>query len=231
MDAPAPISGIVFDCDGLLLETESRWTIAEEIVCADNDAEFSMDLKRMMLGSSVPRAGVILAEWCGRPVEEGPRFADELLVAFRRAVDEHGVDPLPGVLTLLSALAGRIPMAVASNNAEPETRRTLSRSTLPDVFDAFRCAGGGLAAKPEPDMYLAACAALGVEPGEAVAFEDSVPGATAALRAGMRVVGIPSTPGVVLTTPVVLTSMEEVDVEALLSGHLIGPPARVPARS
>ena len=231
MNAPAPVSGIVFDCDGLLLETESRWTIAEEIVCADNDAEFSMDLKRMMLGSSVPRAGVILAEWCGRPVEEGPRFADELLVAFRRAVDEHGVDPLPGVPALLSALAGRVPMAVASNNTEPETRRTLSRSTLPDVFDAFRCAGGELAAKPEPDMYLAACAALGVEPGEAVAFEDSVPGAAAAMRAGMRVIGIPSTPGVVLTTPVVLTSMEEVDVDALLSGHLIGRPTGVPARS
>lgn len=228
MTAPTPIAGIVFDCDGLLLETETRWTIAEEIVCADNDAEFTMDLKRRMLGSSIPRAGVILAEWCGRPQEEAPRFADELLVAFRRAVDEHGVDPLPGVPELLDRLAGRIPMAVASNNAEQETRRTIGRSTLPDVFEAFRCAGDGLAAKPEPDMYLAACAALGVDPQDAVAFEDSMPGATAAMRAGMRVIGIPSTPGVVLDTPLVLESMEEVDVDDLLSGRLIGRPETIP---
>lgn len=225
-----PIAAVVFDCDGLLLETETRWTIAEEIVCADHGTPFTMDLKRRMLGSSIPRAGVMLAEWCGYPADEGPRFADELIVAFRRAIDEHGVDPLPGVHEILGALAGRIPIAVASNNVEAETRRTLGRSTLPDVFDAFRCAGDGLAAKPEPDIYLAACAALDVDPAAAVAFEDSVPGATAALRAGMRVVGIPSTPGVVLTTPVVLTSMTEVDVEDLLSGRLIGPPTGVPTR-
>lgn len=221
----APITGIVFDCDGLLLETESRWTIAEQIVCADNGTPFTMELKHMMLGSSIPRAGVMLAEWCGRPIDEGPRFAEELLIAFRRAVDEHGVDPLPGVPELLTAVAGRIPLAVASNNAEPETRRTLGRSTLPDVFDAFRCAGGGLAAKPEPDMYLAACEALGVDPRDAVAFEDSMPGAIAAMRAGMRVIGIPSTPGVVLDTPLVLESMAEVDPGDLLSGRLIARPA------
>lgn len=225
MTSPRPITGIVFDCDGLLLETETRWTIAEEIVCAENDAEFSMDLKRQMLGSSIPRAGVMLAAWCGRPESEGPRFADELLVAFRRAVDEYGVEPLPGVADFLSAVHGRVPLAVASNNTEEETRRTLSRSTLPDVFSAYRCAGGALPAKPAPDMYLAACAAIGVEPRDAVAFEDSVPGATAAMRAGMRVIGIPSTPGVVLPTPVVLSSIADIDVDDLLAGRVIAPPS------
>lgn len=220
-----PIAGVVFDCDGLLLETETRWTIAEEIVCADHGTAFTMDLKRMMLGSSIPRAGVMLAEWCGHPPEEGPRFADELLVAFRRAVDEHGVEPLPGVLEILDALAGRVPLAVASNNAEPETRRTLSRSTIPDVFEAFCCAGNGLPAKPAPDMFMAACHAIGVEPRDVVAFEDSMPGATAAVRAGMRVIGIPSTPGVILETPVVLGTMAEIDADELLSGRLIPRPA------
>jgi len=220
---PTPTRAVVFDCDGLLLETESRWTLAEQAVCAANDTAFDMELKHRLHGTSLADAGLLLAEWCDAPPSEGPRFGQELIEAYRTAIDEHGVEPMPGVPEILEALHGRVPLAVASNTAEPDTRRVLARSGLGDVFDAIRCAGDGIAAKPAPDVYLAACAAVGAEPATAAAFEDSPLGSRAAMAAGMRVIGIPSVPGSELDTPILLPSMAAVDVRALLDGDLFVP--------
>jgi beta-phosphoglucomutase-like phosphatase (HAD superfamily) len=88
------------------------------------------------------------------------------------------------------------------------------------VFRTVICAGNGLAPKPEPDVYLAACRALGREAGDCAAFEDSPTGAAAARTAGMRVVGVPSIPGQRLEADVVLGSLAGIDVGALLEGRL-----------
>ena len=66
----------------------------------------------------------------------------------------------------------------------------LGRLDIRDCFDAVVCAGGAIAAKPEPDVYLAACAALNVDPAEALAIEDSPHGITAAKRAGLWCVAL-----------------------------------------
>lgn len=224
MSEPVPVTAVVFDCDGLLLETESRWTMAEQAVCAAHATPFDMELKRRLHGTSLGDAGLLLADWCGAPPADGPDFGAQLMAAYRAAVDEHGVEPMPGVARVLDALAGRVPLAVASNTAEPDTRHVLARSGLPtDVFDAIRCAGAAIAPKPAPDVYLAACAALDREPATSVAFEDSPLGARAATAAGMRVIGVPSVPGSTLTTPLVLASMADLDVDAMLDGRLLPP--------
>lgn len=206
----------MFDCDGLLLETESRWTMAEERVCDAHSVAFTMDLKRQMLGSSIERAGALLAAWVGLNSSHGPRMGKELLAAYRQVVDEHGVEPMPGVVDLLRALHGRVPLAVASNTHEAETRRVIAAAGLPEVFQAVVCAGGNIPPKPAPDLYLAACAAMNAEPSNSVAFEDSPLGAAAATAAGMFVIGVPSTVGVTLTTHRVLATLEEITASDLI---------------
>jgi HAD superfamily hydrolase (TIGR01509 family) len=211
----------VFDCDGLLLETESRWTIAEEVLCDRWGVAFSMELKRRLLGTHLDRSGEILAEWFRKPAEEAPAMADELIGAYRDAIDEHGVEPMPGALELVTGLAGQLPIAVASNTNIDDTRRVLARSALPDeVFAAVVCAGGPITPKPAPDVYLAACAALDCDPSRTVAFEDSPVGAQAAAAAGLVVVGVPSTPGVVLDAHVVIGSLARVDPARLRHGTI-----------
>lgn len=190
--------------------------MAEELVCDRHGVAFHMDLKRAMLGSSIERAGALLADWVGLPAEQGPQMGQELLVAYREVVDQHGVKPLPGVIRMLDALADRIPVAVASNTNEVDTRRVLAASGVPWVFNAIVCAGGTIPPKPAPDLYLAACAALDSAPAQCVAFEDSPLGAAAALAAGMYVIGIPSTEGVTLDTHRVVASMEAIDLADLL---------------
>lgn len=190
--------------------------MAEERVCRMHDVAFSMDLKRQMLGSSIERAGELLARWVGLEPSEGPRMGRELLLAYRAVVDEHGVQPMPGAARLLNELRGRIPIAVASNTNEADTRRVLARSGLPEVFTAIVCAGGVIPPKPAPDLYLSACSALGARPANSVALEDSPLGAEAATAAGMFVIGVPSTVGVTLSTHRVVTSLEHVAVAELL---------------
>jgi HAD superfamily hydrolase (TIGR01509 family) len=152
-------------------------------------------------------------------------LADQLLTAYRAAVDEHGVDPMPGAAELVVALADRVPVAVASNTHEVDTRRVLIRSGLPDVFTAIVCAGDGISPKPAPDVYVAACAALGAEPSAAIALEDSPTGVAAARAAGMHVIGVPSTPGVPLDAHRVVASLTDVTVDILVGGRRGGAQA------
>jgi HAD superfamily hydrolase (TIGR01509 family) len=206
----------VFDCDGTLLETESRWTIAEQMLCERWDVPFSMELKRRLLGTHISRSGEILADWFGQPADTAPSFGEALIVAYREAVDAHGVEAMPGALELVTALTGRLPMAVASNTNIDDTRRVLARSPLPDVFEVVVCAGGEITPKPAPDVFLAACHALGHEPRHTLAFEDSPVGSAAAMAGGLRVYGVPSTPGVTLTAHVTLTSLRDITARDLL---------------
>ena len=215
----------MFDCDGLLVETESRWTLAEQAVCDRWGVPFSIELKRRLLGTSLDRAGELLAEWVGEREERAPALAAALIAAYREAVDERGVEPMPGAENLVAALAGRVPIAVASNTREADTRRVLARSGLsPERFDAIVCAGDGIEPKPSPDVYLAACAALGAPPHVAVALEDSPLGVAAATTAGLWVIGVPSTPRVALACDLTVSSLTDLAADALLSG--VGPRRR-----
>jgi HAD superfamily hydrolase (TIGR01509 family) len=204
----ADAAAVVFDCDGLLLETESRWTIAEQALVRGHGGTWTTELKWRMLGMSLSQAAHILADWLGLEPAAAPALAVELEAEYASALAEHGAEPMPGALALLDALAGRVPLAVASNTPEPHLGAALRAGGLPDVFAAVVGSGGELRPKPAPDVYLAACRALAVDPAAALAFEDSQPGCDAARAAGLRVVGVPSLPGQVLRADVQLASLE-----------------------
>lgn len=175
-----------------------------------------MDLKRRLLGTHIQLSGRILADWVGADPTQAPVLAEEFITAYRDAVDTHGVEVMPGALELVVALSEHVPIAVASNTHIDDTRRVLARSALPDVFDTVVCAGDGIPPKPAPDVYLAACAALGVDPTEAAAFEDSPVGAAAAMAGGLRVYGVASTPGVTVDAHVTLRSLLDISVDDLI---------------
>jgi HAD superfamily hydrolase (TIGR01509 family) len=207
---------VVFDCDGLLLETESRWTIAEQVLLERRGVPWSQDLKDAMLGTSLSQSSVLLARFAGLPDEDAPALGEELMAEYTQALAVHGVEPMPGVRELLQRLDGQLPLAVASNTLESYTRAALAASGLPPFHRALVCAGGEHAPKPAPDVYLAACLALGVEPAGAIAFEDSQPGCDAARAAGLWTIGVPSQPGQTLEADETLASLLELDTSALL---------------
>ena len=185
---------IVFDNDGLLLDTEVAWTRAEEALFARHGSEFTLEHKRSLLGSSRATAAAKLEVMLDRP---GRGF--ELVDECRELVMEEalaGVPPRPGALELLAVVReASVPVALASNSSRAFVERVLSVAGLLDGhFDLIVTADDVEHPKPAPDLYLAACAGLGAAPERAAALEDSLPGVASARAAGLFVVAVPYFP-------------------------------------
>jgi HAD superfamily hydrolase (TIGR01509 family) len=194
---PRP-DAVVFDNDGLLLDTESVWTRAEEDLFKRRGATFSPADKRRLVGTSAAIAGGVLEERLGEPgravalIEE----LNELVVAEL----EHGVEAMVGARDLLAALRRRgTPIGLVSNSPLAFVVRSLELVGFEGHFDVVLSAHEVAAPKPAPDPYLEACRRLGVEAGPSVvALEDSPTGVAAARAAGLTVIGVPSIAGVAL---------------------------------
>lgn len=196
MPAALP-DAVVFDNDGLLLDTESVWTRAEEDLFALRGLAFTPADKLELVGTSAGIAGRILE----RRLEEPGRAAElieelnELVVAEL----ERGVEAMVGARELLERLRGKVPLGLVSNSPLRFVRRSIEIVGFEAHFDVVLSAHEVSAPKPAPDPYLEACRRLGVEPGPAVvALEDSPTGVAAARAAGLTVIGIPSVEGVAL---------------------------------
>src|SRR4051794_18393801 len=197
MAEPAP-AAVIFDNDGLLLDTESVWTRAERDIFERREVEFSPAHKRELVGTS--------AEECGRLLEqrlEEPGKALELIEELNELVIaelEHGVEAMVGARELLNRLKERgTPIGLVSNSPLRFVQRSLEIVGFHDSFDVVLSAHEVAAAKPSPDPYLEACRRLGVQPSPAViVLEDSPTGVAAGRAAGLTVIGIPSVEGVVL---------------------------------
>jgi HAD superfamily hydrolase (TIGR01509 family) len=189
-------AAVIFDNDGLTLDTEHTWTRAESALYARYGTEFTLDHKREMLGTSGVKSALTMERHLGQPGR-----GDELRVELRELVhaelDGAGVEPMPGALELLAALRERaIPIGLATNSGREFATRALRAAGVYDRFDAVVSAEDVERPKPAPDVYLAAAAAVGADPEDCVALEDSETGVAAARAAGMTVIGVPSFPGI-----------------------------------
>jgi len=183
---------VVFDNDGLLLDTEEAWTRAEQKLFGGLGRTFTIEHKRILIGSSRTMAAAKLEALLERP-GEGEALMDELLALVMEEALQ-GVEPRPGARRLLERLSDAgIPLALASNSEREFVQRTLeSAGLLPDgPFAAVVSANDIEHPKPAPDIYLEACRRLGVSPAEAVALEDSPIGVASAAAAGMFVIAVP----------------------------------------
>lgn len=197
METPLP-AAVVFDNDGLLLDTESVWTRAEQDLFERRGLDFTPKHKRELVGTSAEIAGGILEQRLGEPgcAAELIEELNELVVAEL----EHGVEAMLGAADLLQSLKQRgTPIGLVSNSPLLFVQRSLEIVGFVDHFDVVLSAHEVAAPKPAPDAYLEACRRLGVEPGpDVVALEDSPTGVAAARAAGLTVIGVPSLEGIEL---------------------------------
>jgi HAD superfamily hydrolase (TIGR01509 family) len=178
---------VIFDCDGVLVDSEGP---VAEVVSA-NLARHGLPLSpeevdRLFTGGTLAGTGERARAMGARLPDTwvGDTYA-EIYARLR-----EGVPVIPGVLDLIAALdEARIPRWIASNGAYEKMRITLTPSGLWDRFEGRIVSREILAPKPAPDMILHALAAEEVAPEDAVMIDDSVPGCTAAARAGVRCLG------------------------------------------
>jgi HAD superfamily hydrolase (TIGR01509 family) len=189
---------VLFDNDGLLLDTEGLWTNAEMSLFERRGRAFGPDDKRAVLGKSGEVAAATLEERLDEP-GQGLALLEELeALAFEEFGQE--VAAMDGAVELLDALhrAG-IPVALVSNSPSKLVARALESAGLSGVFETVVTPEPPLRPKPAPDVYKEACRALGVETAGAMALEDSPTGVAAARAAGITVIGVPSMPGLDLS--------------------------------
>lgn len=212
---PFPPDAVVFDLDGLLVDSEGAWARATRRVVEDLGGPWDDGVHRLLLGTGPDAAARIVAAHLGH--RHGPdAVAARMLVA---AADEFatGLDPRPGALHLVAALHGRLPLAVATNSSRVLAEPALASSGLAGRFEAVVCADDVVAPKPAPEPYAKACAACGARAGRSVALEDSPAGTQSARAAGLWVIGCPSLPGVALpAADAVVASLAEVDADVLV---------------
>jgi HAD superfamily hydrolase (TIGR01509 family) len=183
---------VVFDCDGLLVDTEPRWTIAEAEMFRRHGLGFGPEQKALLIGTSTGDAGEIMAGLFGTP-GQGRQLGADLLALAVEVISREAL-PMPGAVDLVALVSRAVPVAVASNSPRHLLAVTLDRSGFTASFPVSVAGDEVARAKPAPDLYLAACAALSAEPAGCLAFEDSVTGLRAAQAAGLRTVAVPSMP-------------------------------------
>jgi HAD superfamily hydrolase (TIGR01509 family) len=193
-----PPACVIFDCDGLLVDSESAWTRAEATLYERHGIAFTLEHKHELLGTSGPVAIATLERHLGLAEGDGAALLGELNQLALEEV-KRAAPALPGAVELVAALAeAGVPIGVASNSPHVLVDASLRSAGLQDAFAAVVSAQDVAHGKPAPDVYLEACRRLDADPGASIALEDSPTGVQAARAAGLHVIGVPSLEGVQL---------------------------------
>jgi HAD superfamily hydrolase (TIGR01509 family) len=171
----------VFDFDGLLVDTARCWHQAYTNALALSGRRLDPALTKTLAGASISTAATRLDV-----------AADDLRSLLVASFAEQRLLPLPGATELVRRLRRRALLAVATNAPRSLVSAALQQVGLLDSFDLILSAETQPREKPAPDVYCAACAELGIDPADAIAFEDSPTGVLAARCAGLVVVYVPS---------------------------------------
>jgi HAD superfamily hydrolase (TIGR01509 family) len=185
---------VIFDCDGVLVDTEPVANRALARVLAEEGFPVAYEeCRRLFVGRTMDAVKAHVEASLGRALrEDWPSYIrDETLKAF-----EQGIEPVAGAEDALRVLAARgTPYCVASSGRFEKMRFTLGRTgLLPLVADVLFSAEEVAHGKPAPDLFLHAAARMGHVPERCLVIEDSVPGVQAGVAAGMTVIGYAGDP-------------------------------------
>jgi HAD superfamily hydrolase (TIGR01509 family) len=182
---------VIFDMDGLLLDSEPVWHEAERELARLWGAEWTEEDARACTGRGIPGTAARLAEVARRPfdAEAHPRL---LVDTFLARADKVG--PKPGARAIVRRLrALDVPLGLGSSSPLRVVATLLGAQGLDGEFSAIVTADDVEHVKPEPHIFLRCAELLGVVAASCVVIEDSFAGVTAAKRAGMRVIAVPDT--------------------------------------
>ena len=191
MSAAERIEAVVFDMDGVLVDTEHLWDEVREALTEEWGGRYTPEAQEAMMGMSSPEWSRYLHEVVG--LHEPPEVINAEVV--RRMLERYEMDlpVVPGAVEAVRRLAAAgYRLAVASSSNRELIDAVLRRLELTSVFDVTVSSEEVARGKPAPDVYLETARRLSVEPARCGAIEDSGSGIRAAHAAGMRVIAYPN---------------------------------------
>jgi HAD superfamily hydrolase (TIGR01509 family) len=184
------IDAVVFDLDGLLIETEEIWDEVREALARERGGTWTESAQRDMMGMSSTEWSRYMHDEIG--LAESPQQINDLVVERMAERYRSQLPLLPGAVEAVERIAAHWPLGVASSSNRGLIDLVLELSGLASKFKATVSSEEVARGKPAPDVYLEAARRLGVEPARAAAIEDSESGISSAAAAAMRVVAIPN---------------------------------------
>jgi HAD superfamily hydrolase (TIGR01509 family) len=187
---PRLIRAVIFDLDGLLLDSESAWDGGRRALVAEHRLEWPDGATEAMLGMSAPEWSRYVQQELGVPLE--PEAISERVVEHVLRSYDEALPLLPGAEAAVERIAARWPLALASSSNKEVIEHVMATSGWGDVFRAWVSSEEVGRGKPAPDVFLEAARRIGVEPADAAGVEDSHNGILAAKAAGLRTIAIPN---------------------------------------
>jgi HAD superfamily hydrolase (TIGR01509 family) len=209
------IRAIVFDMDGVLVDSEPLWHEVRRDLAAAHGGRWGEEDQRAVMGDNSRQWASYLRRRFGVPGDDEEIIARVVFELLRRY--DESLPLLPGAAETVRGLAARWPLGLASSSPRRVIDHVLEHAGLAGCFAARVSSDEVRRGKPEPDVYLEACRRLGVAPAETLAVEDSTNGLKSAAAAGMRVVAAPGPAfapdaGALAVADAVLTRLTELDV-------------------
>ena len=183
------IKTVIFDMDGLLVDSEPYWDKARSIMAAEAGKTWNEDDHKAVMGVST-------REWSTYMItrlelDMSPEAVEEHIIAQMVALYEKQIPYLPGASEAVALSAAKYPTGLASGSPrrliDTVTNDIALRGKFKTIISGDQVAHG----KPAPDIYLETATAMGVRPEECVCLEDSGNGILAGKNAGMRVIAVP----------------------------------------
>ena len=195
------IKALIFDMDGLLVDTESLAYGAMDAFLAKHAVERRQDIHDQMLGRRVPEAMAIVKAGYGLPHPIDDLIADYTIM--RRDALVGNVKAMPGAVEAVRfGHDAGLKVGLASSGLRDQVTLSLTEAGLRGMFEVEVTGDDVTRGKPAPDLFLKAAQGLGVDPANCVVFEDAPAGIAAAVNAGMRAVAVPNSHSKQMTFPV-----------------------------
>jgi HAD superfamily hydrolase (TIGR01509 family) len=212
------IEAVVFDLDGVLLDTEELWDEARREIAEERGGRWQPDAQRAMMGMSSPEWSRYMHDVIGLP--DPPERISEEVVERLAELYRRRLPLVDGAVEAVQRIGAHWPLGIASSSNRPLIDLFLELTGTQQFFRATVSSEEVAHGKPAPDVYLEAATRLEVAPNRCAAIEDSENGIRSARSAGMRVVAIPNRvfpPGqeAVALADVVLDSLDELTPEAI----------------
>ena len=212
------IEAVVFDLDGVIVDSEHVWDAAREVLARERGGHWHENAQTDMMGMSSTEWSRYMHDVIG--LKDPPEEISAAVVSRVEATYREELPLIDGAPAAIARLAERWPLAVASSSNRPIINLVLELSGLDQFFRVTVSSEELQHGKPSPDVYLEAALRLGVDPEHAVAVEDSHNGILAAKAGGMRVVAIPNRryqpgEGALAEADVVLEDISELTPEAV----------------